>query len=83
MRQRIVTSNEAYTALERQIEFLDGADEQAEDAILNLMEKGDQLKEELAALEAEVNREKQKTATETAQLRQRTSRFKNREIGNS
>ena len=68
--QRIVTSNEAYTALERQIEFLEGEDEEAEDAILILMEKSDQLKEELAALEGEVNQEKEKTATETAQLQQ-------------
>lgn len=68
--QRVVTSNEAYTALERQIEFLDGEDEAAEDAILNLMEKGDELKQELAVLEAEVNQEKEKTATETAQLQQ-------------
>ena len=68
--QRVVTSNEAYTALERQIEFLDGADEEAEDTILVLMEKNDQLKGELAALEVEVNREKEKTAAETAQLRQ-------------
>lgn len=68
--QRVVTSNEAYTALERQIEFLDEEDAKAEDAILVLMEKGDQLKEELAALEAEVNQEKEKTATETQQLQQ-------------
>lgn len=68
--QRIVKTNEAYNALERQIEFLDGEDEEAEDAILNLMEKSDGLKEELAALEAEVNREKEKTATETSQLQQ-------------
>lgn len=68
--QRVVTSNEAYTALERQIEYLDNEDEEAEDTILVLMEKSDQLKEELAQLEVEVNREKQKTATETAQLRQ-------------
>lgn len=68
--QRIVKTNEAYDALERQIEFLDEEDAEAEDAILNLMEKGDALKEELAALEAEVNREKEKTATETAQLQQ-------------
>ena len=68
--QRVVTSNEVYTALEKQIEFLDGEDKEAEDAILILMEKSDQLKEELAALEVEVNREKEKTAAETAQLRQ-------------
>ena len=68
--QRVVTSNEAYTALEQQIEFLDVKDEEAEDTILVLMEKNDQLRGELAALEVEVNREKEKTAAETAQLRQ-------------
>ena len=68
--QRTVTSNEAYSALERQIEFLDNKDAEAEDAILVLMEKSDQLKEELAALEVEVNREKEKTAIETQQLQQ-------------
>ena len=68
--QRVVKTNEAYDALERQIEFLDGEDADAEDAILNLMEKGDELKEELAALESEVNQEKEKTATQTAQLKQ-------------
>ena len=66
--QRIVKTNEAYDALERQIEYLDMEDGEAEDTILVLMEKSDQLKEELAQLEVEVNREKQKTATETAQL---------------
>lgn len=68
--QRIVTSNEAYTALERQIEFLDQQDEEAEDTILVLMEESDRLKEELAELEIQVNREKEKTATETEQLQQ-------------
>ena len=68
--QRIVTSNEAYSALERQIEFLDKQDEEIEDTILVLMEESDQLKEELAELENEVNREKEKTATETEQLQQ-------------
>ena len=68
--QRIVTSNEAYTALERQIEFLDKQDEEAEDTILVLMEESDRLKEELAELENEVNQEKKKTATETEQLQQ-------------
>ena len=66
--QRIVKTNEAYDALERQIEFLDKEDGQAEDTILVLMEKSDQLKEELTQLEVEVNREKQKTATETSHL---------------
>ena len=68
--QRTVKTNEAYDALERQIEFLDGEDADAEDAILNLMVKGDELKEELTALESEVNQEKEKTATQTAQLKQ-------------
>jgi len=49
--QRIVKTNEAYDALERQIEYLDEADGEAEDTILILMERSDQLKEELAALE--------------------------------
>ena len=68
--QRTVTSNEAYTALERQIEFLDQQDEEAEDAILILMEESDELKQELGELEVLVNQEKEKTATETEQLRQ-------------
>lgn len=68
--QRIVKTNEAYDALERQIEYLDKEDGEAEDTILVLMEKSDQLKEELAQVEVEVNRERQKTATETAQLQQ-------------
>ena len=68
--QRTVTSNEAYTALERQIEFLDQQDEAAEDTILILMEESDQLKQELEELEVLVNQEKEKTATETEQLRQ-------------
>ena len=68
--QRDVTSNEAYTALERQIEYLDEKDEEAEDVILLLMEESDRLKQELAELEVEVNREKEKTDTNTEQLRQ-------------
>ena len=68
--QRTVTSNEAYTALERQIEFLDQQDEEAEDTILLLMEESDQLKQELAELETLVNQEKAKTDAETEQLRQ-------------
>ena len=67
--QRDVTSNEAYTALERQIEFLDEKDEEVEDVILLLMEESDRLKQELAELEVEVNREKEKTDINTEQLR--------------
>ena len=71
--QRIVKTNEAYDALERQIEYLDDEPtEKRKMPILILMEKSDQLKEELAALEVEVNREKQKTASETATTPTRT-----------
>lgn len=68
--QREVTSNEAYSALERQIEFLDRKDGEAEDAILELMEDSDRLKTELTELEAEVAREDEKTVEKTAQLQQ-------------
>ena len=71
--QRTVASNEAYNALERQIEFLDKQDDEAEDAILVLMEENDRLKKELAELDVEVNQEKKKTATETEQFRQELS----------
>ncbi len=74
--QRIVTSNEAYTALERQIEFLDTKDGEAEDAILVLMEESDRLSEELAELESKVSGEKEKTATETKQLQQEMQTLK-------
>ena len=66
--QRTVNSNAAYSALERQIEYLDNQDAEAEEEILNLMEASDRLKEELAALEVEANQEKEKTATEVEQL---------------
>ena len=66
--QRTVNSNAAYSALERQIEYLDNQDAEAEEEILNLMEASDRLKEELAALEVEANQEKEKTATEVKQL---------------
>lgn len=68
--QQTVKTNEAYHALGRQIEFLDEQDAEAEDAILNLMEQADTLTSELADLEVKVDREKQKTATETEALRQ-------------
>ncbi len=68
--QRTVDSNEAYSALERQIEYLNNQDEEAEEVILNLMEESDQLKEELTALEVEANKEKEKTAIEVKQLQQ-------------
>lgn len=68
--QRSATSNEAYNALERQIEFLDDKDAEAEDVILNLMEDHDHLKAELAELETKVEEEKKKADTNTEQLRQ-------------
>ena len=68
--QRSVTSNDAYTALERQIEYLDEKDEEAEDVLLNLMEDHDRLKSELVELETKVNEEKKKADTDTEQLRQ-------------
>ncbi len=68
--QRSVTSNEAYTALERQIEFLDDKDVETEDVLLNLMEDHDRLKAELTELEAKVTEEKEKADTDTEQLRQ-------------
>ena len=68
--QRSVTSNDAYTALERQIEYLDEKDEEAEDVLLNLMEDHDRLKAELVELETKVNEEKKKADTDTEQLRQ-------------
>ena len=66
--QRSVTSNEAYTALERQIEFLDEKDADAEDVLLNLMEDHDRLKDELTELQAKVTEEKEKADTDTEQL---------------
>ena len=67
--QREVTSNEAYTALENQIEFLDQKDGETEEEILELMEKGDQLKAELTELEADVVREDEKTTEKTSEFR--------------
>ena len=67
--QREVTSNEAYTALENQIEFLNQKDGDTEEEILELMEKGDQLKAELTELEADVGREDEKTNEKTSEFR--------------
>ena len=67
--QREVTSNEAYTALENQIEFLDEKDSETEEEILELMEKGDQLKAKLDELEDDVVREDEKTTEKTSEFR--------------
>ena len=68
--QRTATSNEAYNALERQIEYLDQKDEEAEDIILTLMEDNDRLTAELTELEDKVNQEKEKADIDTAKLQQ-------------
>ncbi len=54
--QREVKSNEAYRALENQIDFLNLKDAEAEDLILEAMEDSDRLKAALDKLEAEANR---------------------------
>jgi len=58
--QREVTTNDAYSALEKQIEFLDDKDADTEIEILELLETVDQLKEELKKLEAEVSNDNDK-----------------------
>ncbi len=68
--QREVTSNEAYIALENQIEYLDQKDAESEEEILELMEKGDQLKVELTELEADVAREDEKTTQRKNEFRE-------------
>ncbi len=63
--QREVSSNEAYIALENQIEFLDQKDDETEGEILELMETVDQLKEDLTNLKEEVEREDEVTNKKT------------------
>ncbi len=67
--QREVTTNEAYIALENQIEFLDKKDSETEEEILELMEKSDQLKAELEELEADIVRENEKTSEKISEFR--------------
>ena len=74
--QREVTSNEAYIALENQIEFLDQKDDDTEGVILELMETVDQLKEDLVNLEAEVAQEDEKTNEITAAFRKERKSLK-------
>lgn len=66
--QRTVTTNEQYTALENQIDFLDQKDLETEEEILELMEQSDQLKEELTSLEADVAREDEKNAESKSEI---------------
>ena len=74
--QRIATSNEAYSALERQIEFLNQQDADLEDEILVLMEEADRLKVELAAMEAEAAEENERNAQQKSVLQQEQQRLK-------
>lgn len=74
--QREVTSNEAYIALENQIEFLDQKDDDTEGEILELMETADQLKEELTNLEEEVAREDENTNTKTTEYQEERKNLK-------
>lgn len=67
--QREVTTNEAYSALEKQIEFLDDKDADTEIEILELMESADQLKEELKKLDSEVADENEKIKAQTNQFK--------------
>lgn len=67
--QREVTTNKEYSALENQIEFLDQKDADTEEEILELMEKSDQLKEELTQLEAEIAKENENTTQKTTEFR--------------
>lgn len=67
--QREVTTNEAYSALEKQIEFLDDKDADTEIEILELLETADQLKEELKKLDSEVASENKKIKEQTNQFR--------------
>ncbi len=74
--QRTVTTNEQYTALENQIEFLDQKNSEMEEEILELMEKSDQLKEELTHLETEVAREDEKTAEKKIEYQEKQKNLK-------
>ncbi|MCY4404362.1 MAG: hypothetical protein OXD54_17490 [Candidatus Poribacteria bacterium] len=74
--QREVTSNDAYIALENQIEFLDKKDDETEGEILELMETVDLLKEELADLEAEVAREDQNNNKKTSEYQEERKNLK-------
>ncbi len=74
--QREVTTNDAYSALEKQIEFLDDKDADTEIEILELLETADQLKEELKKLEAEVSDENDKINEQKTQFRKEQKELK-------
>lgn len=75
--QREVTSNEAYSALERQIEFLDRQDAETEDEILVLMEETDRLNAALAEMEAVAAQERENHAEQKAALQNRRRDLEN------
>lgn len=66
--QRTVSTNDQYTALENQIDFLDQKDTVTEEEILELMEQSDQLKEELTDLETEVAHEDENTTKQKTEF---------------
>ncbi len=74
--QREVTTNEAYSALEKQIEFLDDKDADTEIEILELLETADQLKEELKKLEEDVSNENDKISEQTVRFREEQKELK-------
>ncbi len=67
--QREVTTNDAYAALENQIEYLNQKDAETEEQILELMEKVDLMKEELDKLNDEVASEDKIKSKKTAEFR--------------
>lgn len=74
--QREVTSNDAYAALENQIEYLDQKDAETEEQILELMEKVDLMKEELDKLNDEVTSEDEIKSKKTAEFRKEQKALK-------
>ncbi len=76
--QRTVTTNDQYTALENQIDYLDQKDLETEEEILELMEKSDQLKEELTGLETEVAHEDENTSKQKLEFLEEQKTLKER-----
>ena len=74
--QRTVTTNDQYTALENQIDFLDQKDLDTEEEILILMEKTDQLKEELTVLESEAADEDENTSKQKSEFQEERKNLK-------
>ena len=74
--QRTITTNKEYAALENQIEFLDEQGGETEEEILELMEKVDQYKDELTALESQAASEDKKTDEKTKEYREEQKNLK-------